>query len=275
MNTSVDTSMTNASSSYSYQFECEGDSTLIIRLNGSSSPPPDVQINTFAIHIAEYINTQLAQAATGIIEALPTFSTVGVYYDLSILGENAFDKVCQQLTPICERIIHAPPSENTNGTSTCSQRLIEIPICYEFGEDLSELSDTLQLSVDDLIRLHSNTPVRVFMLGFSPGLPYLGLFDKKLNVPRRATPRVKLPAGSVAIANRQCVIYPFETPGGWHIVGRTPLKLFSTERTPYTPYQPGDTIIFKPITRQQYDDLYAQEHQQQSLARDLSSETKA
>lgn len=243
--------------SISYHFEHEGDSTLIIRFQQHADKQnPNIQVNAVAIDIAEYINCHLTSEKTGIIEAIPTFSTVGVYYDLDTLGEQAYDKICQQIQVVCEHIL----STQSLSTSTTTHRVVEIPVCYEFGEDLADIAETLQLSIEDVIALHSNTPVRVFMLGFSPGMPYLGLFDNKLNIPRRATPRIKLPKGSVAIANRQCVIYPFETPGGWHIVGRTPLKLFTPEQAPHTPYQPGDTVIFKPISATEYQEIYQHEH---------------
>ncbi len=232
-----------------YLFEYEGDSTIIIRIQSLSQQHPDIDVNAAAIRIANEINTRITNtSAHGIIEAIPTFSTVGVYYNLDILGSTAFQTVCDWLTPICDA--HLVLGNNDNN----STKTVEIPVCYdkEFGIDLEELSHTLQISVEDIIRLHSQHPVRVFMLGFSPGLPYLGLFDEKLNIPRRATPRVKLAAGSIAIANRQCVIYPYETPGGWHIIGRTPIKLFDPNNAPYTVYQPGDLIVFKPISKEEF-----------------------
>lgn len=232
-----------------YQFAHEGDSTIILRIQSLSKQHPDIEVNSAAIRIAHEINSQAQQnLAPGIIEAIPTFSTVGIYYDLDLLGLEAFQKVCNWLTPICET--HLIIGEHQNSFS----KTVEIPVCYdkEFGIDLEELAKTLQLSVEEIIHLHSQNPVRVFMLGFSPGLPYLGLFDEKLNIPRRATPRIKLEAGSIAIANRQCVIYPYETPGGWHIVGRTPLKLFDADNAPYTLYQPGDMIVFKPISKEEF-----------------------
>ncbi|MDY3330975.1 MAG: 5-oxoprolinase subunit PxpB [Pelistega sp.] len=237
------------STTFPYQFEYEGDSTIIIRIQSPTQQHPDVEVNLAAIRIADEINALVREKkATGIIEAIPTFSTVGVYYRLDDLGTNAFEKVCQYLSPICDAHLSTEtPINHTPNT-------VEIPVCYdtEFGIDLEELSQTLQISIDEIIRLHSQQAVRVFMLGFSPGLPYLGLFDEKFNIPRRATPRVKLAAGSIAIANRQCVIYPYETPGGWHIIGRTPLKLFDPNHAPYTRYKPGDMIVFKPISKEEY-----------------------
>lgn len=232
-----------------YLFEYEGDSTIIIRIQSLSQQHPDIEVNAAAIRIANEINAQIKnKSARGIIEAIPTFSTIGVYYNLDTLGSTGFQTVCDWLTPICETHLVL---ENTNHNFT---KTVEIPVCYdkEFGIDLEELSQTLQISIEEIIRLHSQNPIRVFMLGFSPGLPYLGLFDEKLNIPRRATPRVKLEAGSIAIAHRQCVIYPYETPGGWHIVGRTPIKLFDANNAPYTLYQPGDLVVFKPISKEEF-----------------------
>lgn len=231
----------------SYAFSPEGDSALIIRLHSPQHSVPDIDSNLVAIKIAQAINA-IRTSYPFLIEAIPTFNTVGVYYHPDKLNTDAFQYVCQILQPLCDKAIQHSSS------NTFSSKTVEIPICYdeEFGIDLHELSQSLGISIDEIIALHSNTPVRVFMLGFSPGLPYLGLFNEKLNIPRRATPRVKLAAGSVAIANRQCVIYPYETPGGWHIVGRTPVRLFSPNRAPHTLYQPGDTVIFKPISKEEF-----------------------
>lgn len=134
---------------------------------------------------------------------------------------------------------------------------MEIPVCYdpEFGLDLGFISEQTGLSIEQIIQLHTQEPVRVFMLGFSPGLPYLGLFDPALDVPRQQQPRIQLTAGSVGIANRQGVIYPFATPGGWQIVGRTPVPLFNAEHAPHTLYKPGDRIQFRAINRTEYLEL--------------------
>lgn len=233
-----------------YHLEPEGDSAIIIRFHSSQL----TDANFSAICVAKAINARMHEASNPypfLIEAIPAFSTVGVYYHLDALGKTTFTQLCEILHSLCDEALNHLEHPKT------PVQTIEIPVCYdpEFGMDLEELSQTLHLSIEEIIALHSANPVRVFMLGFSPGLPYLGVLDEKLNIPRRSTPRVKLAAGSVAIANRQCVIYPYETPGGWHIIGRTPLRLFNPDHPPYTLYNPGDFIVFKPISKEEFTRL--------------------
>ncbi|MCE7861877.1 MAG: 5-oxoprolinase subunit PxpB, partial [Chloroflexi bacterium CFX2] len=114
------------------------------------------------------------------------------------------------------------------------------------GLDFEAVATTLALSPSELIRLHSEREYTVYMMGFTPGFPYLGILNEKLTLPRLSTPRTRVPAGSVAIAGSQTGIYPVDSPGGWHILGHTPLKLFDpTSETPFL-FAPGDTVKFIP-----------------------------
>ncbi len=128
-------------------------------------------------------------------------------------------------------------------------------MCYaaEFGLDLPELAQKLSLSQAEIAQRHARTEHRVLMVGFSPGQPYIGGLDPKLSVPRRATPRTRMPAGSVAIANTQTAVYPYETPGGWSIIGRTPLKVFDPARDPPSLFAPGDKVRFVPISQSEFE----------------------
>src|SRR5690606_28650988 len=128
-------------------------------------------------------------------------------------------------------------------------RQVDIPVCYggEHGPDLEDVARHCGLSPQEVIRLHSGTPAYVFMLGFAPGAPYIGIHDPKLAIGRRDTPRTVGPAGSVAIANLQTVIYPNASPGGWNLIGSTPAVLFDPAREPVTLLAPGDTVRFVPI----------------------------
>jgi KipI family sensor histidine kinase inhibitor len=138
-----------------------------------------------------------------------------------------------------------------------SSRSIELPVCYdpEFGFDLQEISRILGLPEDEIVRRHSGGEHRVLMVGFSPGQPYIGGLDAKLALPRRATPRTRVPAGSVAIANAQTAVYSYETPGGWHVIGRTPLAAFDPARDPPSLFTPGDRVRFVPVTRAEFERL--------------------
>jgi inhibitor of KinA len=136
-------------------------------------------------------------------------------------------------------------------------RTIEVPVCYEadFAPDLAEVASASKVTVEEAIALHSGSDFRVLMIGFAPGHPYIGGLTPKLSVPRRATPRAIVPAGSVAIANDQTVVYPYAISGGWNIIGRTPLKVFDTERQEPSLFAAGDLVKFKPITRTEFHKL--------------------
>ncbi len=138
-----------------------------------------------------------------------------------------------------------------------AEKTVEIPVCYdpEYGIDLELLASKFQCSIEQIIALHTSRTARVFMLGFAPGMPYMGTLDEKLDVPRLATPRLAIAAGSVAIANRQTVIYPHASPGGWHIIGRTPIALFNPERAPHSLLSPGNMVRFKAISKETFATL--------------------
>ena len=136
-----------------------------------------------------------------------------------------------------------------------SGRSLEVPVCYEaeFGLDLPEVAERTSLSIDEIIKRHVKTKHWVLMVGFSPGQPYIGGLDAKLSVPRRASPRTRMPMGAVAIANAQTAVYPYETPGGWSIIGRTPLTVFDAARDPASLFAPGDRVRFVAISRSEFE----------------------
>jgi len=138
-----------------------------------------------------------------------------------------------------------------------SGHVVEVPVCYDtvFALDLEEVSSLTMVARQDVQKLHATSKHRVLMVGFSPGQPYVGGLDPKLSVPRRATPRTVMPAGSVAIANAQTCVYPYETPGGWSIIGRTPLRVFDPAREPASLFAPGDRVRFIAISRAEFDSL--------------------
>lgn len=133
-------------------------------------------------------------------------------------------------------------------------RTIDVPVCYEpeFALDLAEVAALSKVTVEEAIALHAGSDFRVLMIGFAPGHPYIGGLNGKLSVPRRATPRAIVPAGSVAIANDQTVVYPYAISGGWSIIGRTPLQVFDAERQEPSLFAAGDRVRFRPITREEY-----------------------
>jgi KipI family sensor histidine kinase inhibitor len=134
-------------------------------------------------------------------------------------------------------------------------REVEIPVCYdaEFALDLEAVASSVRLAPAEVVRLHTAPGHRVLMVGFAPGQPYIGGLDARLAVARRATPRTRVPAGAVAIANAQTAIYPFEIAGGWNIIGRTPLRVFDPAREPPCLLLPGDRVRFRAIERAQLE----------------------
>lgn len=232
-----------------------------------SSEPINAELNRVAIYLAQSIQKAIGQELSeALLEAIPSFDAVGVYYDLDRFPLNndtesfisPYTLLSHELSNFAHQQLEAyAASVQTHNTT--AHKFVEIPVCYdeEYGIDLADLSQTLGLSIEQIIALHTREPMHVFMLGFSPGMPFHGLLDPALNLPRRSQPRTQLVAGSIGIANRQGVIYPFATPGGWHIVGRTPLRLFDAEQAPYTLYQAGDKIQFKAISKTEFLDLQA------------------
>ena len=138
--------------------------------------------------------------------------------------------------------------------SRLAGRVIEVPVCYdpEFALDIVEIAGRSGIEPEEIAARHSRSEHRVLMVGFAPGLPYIGRLDPALALPRRATPRTRVPAGSVAIANLQTTVYPFETPGGWSVIGRTPLVLFDPAREAPSIFAPGDRVHFMPVSRSDY-----------------------
>ncbi len=170
----------------------------------------------------------------GVVETVPAFRSVLLVYDPLAVG---FDELVERATSAAQS---ARPAAEDSGT------LIEVPVAYggASGPDLEAVAQATGLSAAEVVRLHTEPTYHVHMLGFAPGFPYLGLLPSPLRLPRRATPRPRVPAGSVGIADAFTGIYPQETPGGWHLLGRTPLRLFDPARTDPCLLRPGDRVRF-------------------------------
>ncbi len=174
---------------------------------------------------------------------IPAYQTLTISYPWN----DSLDEVIN----IVHESITAPKTPKTP-----SRRFL-IPVCYEgdFGPDLPFVADLHRLSRNEVIRLHAQPDYRIEAIGFTPGFPYLSGLPKELITPRKDTPRLRVPAGSVAIGGHQSGIYPFSSPGGWQLIGRTPVILFNVANTPPIPYQQGDRLHFTPITPHEYDEL--------------------
>jgi len=143
-------------------------------------------------------------------------------------------------------------TESTNLPET-KEYPMEVPICYAFGQDIPGISAATSLQPEEIIRIHSSATYKVWMMGFMPGYPYLGELPQELQIPRKQTPDVSIPAGSVAIAEEYVGIYPFQSPGGWHVIGRTPWKIFDAHRETPCTFEYGMKIKFISISPEEFE----------------------
>ena len=179
----------------------------------------------------------------GFIESVPAYGSITVYVDLDC----DLSTIKEELLKLSKKIT----AEKKTGTKDS----IIIPVCYDttLGFDLTWVIEYLQRSAEEIIALHVQQIYRVYMIGFIPGFPYMGILPEGLQVPRKQTPSMKIPMGSVAIAGKQTGIYPAEVPGGWHVIGRTPLKMFDKTKEPCSFLNAGDIVQFKSITLEEYN----------------------
>ena len=157
------------------------------------------------------------------------------------------------LIPALRRLWDALPPVS----STAAGRLVEVPVCYggDYGPDLAFVAQHAGLTEQQVIDIHCGRDYRIFMLGFLPGFPYLGGMDERIVCPRLQTPRTKIPAGAVGIGGKQTGIYPLASPGGWQLIGRTPLRLFDSAGGGKLPYAAGDRIRFVPISPEKFETI--------------------
>lgn len=184
----------------------------------------------------------IARLPEGVTDVVPAFSTLAVHYRPDVRA--GAQPTHERLQTLLEALLAEgrPPAGGP-------ARQIEIPVCYggEFGPDLEAVGKACGLSPDEVVRRHAASDHVVCMLGFAPGFPYLGGLDPSLAMPRRSSPRVRIPPGTVAIAREQSAIYTLETPGGWNLIGRTAVALFTPLSEPPTLLQPGDRVRFRPV----------------------------
>ena len=173
---------------------------------------------------------------SGVIETVPTFGSLMVHYDPLATTRAALERAITMLL-------------GRDDPVSTDARLWRIPACYEnpFSPDLAEVARLVKRAPAEVVRLHAAVRYHVYMIGFLPGFPYMGELPAELALPRRADPRLRVPAGSIAIATTLAAIYPYESPGGWHLIGATPLSFFIPARTPPSLLAAGDAVVFEPI----------------------------
>ena len=185
----------------------------------------------------------------GIIEYIPYYTAISIVY-------NPFEFKLHEGFPLLkneiENIINS-----LDFSKEYKENIVEVPVCYEedFGPDIKYVAKYNNISIEEVKSIHTSGKYLVYMLGFAPGFPYLGGMNKKIATPRKETPRLKIPEGSVGIAGMQTGVYPIETPGGWQIIGRTPLKLFNLESPKKSFLKCGDVVKFKEISIKEYNSL--------------------
>lgn len=213
-----------------------GDSALIVEFDDRIDPA----INARAIALADAIQNA---ACPGVRDVVPTFRSVAIYFDPLHVDYDALVAHVEDAGRVAHAVTHRvePP--------------VRIPVCYggEFGPDLAAVAAFANATETDVVRLHCAAAYRVFMLGFVAGFAYLGSVDERIAMPRHSTPRVRVPAGSVGIAGVQTGVYPAETPGGWRLIGRTPVKPFDPGRANPFLMKAGDAVEFYAIDRAEYD----------------------
>lgn len=230
-----------------------GDSAIVIQLSENIHPKIHQQI----VQLTQMIEKN---PFAGLIEVVPAYNSITVFYNPIKIYQSydlkhitAYEKVSGFMENYMKQLVDTPNVE---------KRLIDIPVVYggTYGPDLEEVARSNNLSTDEVIVIHSKPNYLVYMIGFAPGFPYLGGMDESIATPRKETPRPSIPSRSVGIAGKQTGIYPLETPGGWQIIGRTPLELFSAKKTPPSLLQSGDKIRFVPITSAEYEDMRREQH---------------
>jgi inhibitor of KinA len=221
-----------------------GDSALMLVVGDSISESTHRQVQAAWRALA-------AEPLPGVSEVAPAYTTVTVFFDARRVVEAGApeDEIVSWLSARVRERLKDPPK-----SAKARPRQVEIPVCYggDLGPDLGRVAAQAKIFPEEVVKRHSRAKYLVHLIGFAPGFPYLGGLPKELVTPRHAKPRMGVPAGTVAIGGEQTGIYPQVTPGGWNLIGRTPLRLFRPEENPPVLLQPGDEVTFKPITAAEF-----------------------
>ncbi len=222
-----------------------GDQAIVIELGNEINDQTEQQVRKVAALLE-------SRQPEWMVEFIPAFVTVAVFYNPCLAK---YDDVKMELKELLTQLTEDLPFES---------RTIEIPVCYggELGPDLEFVAQHNKLTAREVIDIHTSGNYSVHMIGFAPGFPFIGGMSEKIAAPRRDSPRLRIPERTVGIAGMQTGVYPIETPGGWQLIGRTPIRLFLPENDIPSLLRAGDKIIFKEISKEEYhaweDDLNAE-----------------
>lgn len=229
-----------------------GECAVVVKFNNKI----DIKTHLSISALGEYLDNNPFQ---GMIEYVPSFVSMTIFYNpleviRSVKGEKKLENktVYEIVAHKVEKIVN-----NLREDSKDTSRIVEIPVCYgeEFGPDLKYVAEYNNISTQEVIDIHSSCDNRVYMIGFAPGFPYLAGMSDKIATPRKSTPRLCIPAGSVGIAGSQTGVYPISTPGGWQLIGKTPLELFKPDSEIPSLLKAGDVVRFKAISKAEYYDI--------------------
>jgi inhibitor of KinA len=214
-----------------------GDGALLIAFDAAV----DAALNARVLDVASRLSSS---CVPGLRDVVPAYASCAVHFDPLRTDRRALESAVRA----------AIDDSSHRDVPAAAPSTTIVPVCYggAFGPDLTSIAEGTRLSAEEIVSIHAGRDYRVFMLGFLPGFPYLGVLDSRIAMPRLAVPRTRVPAGSVGVAERQTGIYPVDAPGGWRIIGRTPLRLFDPSAESPARFRPGDTVRFVPIDERQY-----------------------
>jgi inhibitor of KinA len=218
-----------------------GDQALSLEIKGDVI---DLSVHETLLSMKEWIGEN---SFTGLRDIVLGYRSVSITFDLLQVKRSGVNESVSQF--VSKKLLDAYAFASQHKVQL-KTRHVKIPVCYDraFGFDVDNVCERSNLSPQQLVDLHSNVSYKVYLVGFLPGFPYLGFVDPRLEIPRHSSPRTIVPAGSVGIAGRQTGIYPFDSPGGWQIIGRTPVKMFDPKKKSPVVVEAGDTVSFHPIS---------------------------